>query len=178
MLRGSRVSLESLRPEDAVPMFQWINDRELVVLSSPFKPVERGSHEEWFERIQHQDDVEIFGVRLHEDDRLIGSCQLNRIDRKAGTCQLQIRIGEPAGRDRGLGTEAVRLLLRHAFEDLGLARVTLDVFATNRRAIRVYEKAGFSLVGVRRRDALIEGERVDVVEMAAMRGGFEGPDDG
>jgi RimJ/RimL family protein N-acetyltransferase len=178
MLRGSRVALGPLRPEDSEPMFRWINDRELVQLNAPFKPVDRASHDEWFERIQRRDDVEIFAIRTVEGDRLVGSCQLNAIDREAGSCRLQVRIGEPEGRDRGYGTEAVRLLLRHAFDQLGLDRVELEVFATNRRAIRAYEKAGFGREGVEEGGAVIDGEPIDVVRMAASREGGAGGDGG
>jgi RimJ/RimL family protein N-acetyltransferase len=170
MPSGERVSLTPLRPGDSDAMFRWINDRDLVQQNAPFEPVDRASHDEWFERIQRTDDVEIFAIRLTEGDRLIGTCQLNEIDRDGGSCRLQIRIGEAEGQDRGYGTEAVRLLLAHAFDQLGLDRVRLDVFETNRRAIRVYEKAGFRREGVRRRDLVIDGAPVDVVEMVAERG--------
>lgn len=52
---------------------------------------------------------------------------------------------------RGLGTEAVRALARHLFEERGHHRVTIDPAASNARAIRCYEKVGFRPVGVMRR---------------------------
>ncbi len=52
---------------------------------------------------------------------------------------------------RGLGTEAVRLLARHLFEERGHHRITIDPAADNARAIRSYEKVGFRRVGVMRR---------------------------
>jgi aminoglycoside 6'-N-acetyltransferase len=52
---------------------------------------------------------------------------------------------------RGLGTEAVRLVARHLFEERGHHRITIDPAADNARAIRAYEKVGFRRVGVMRR---------------------------
>jgi aminoglycoside 6'-N-acetyltransferase len=52
--------------------------------------------------------------------------------------------------DRGLGTEALRVLARHLFDDRGHHRLTIDPAAENRRAIRAYEKVGFRPVGVMR----------------------------
>ena len=167
MLEGPNLVLAPLREEDSPLLFKWINDRELVQLSAPFRPISRADHERWFREIREREDVAIFGIRLGEEDRLIGSCQLREIDHGRGSCELQIRIGESGGRDRGHGTEAVRLLLRHAFEDLGLRRVGLEVFDTNRRAIRSYEKAGFDRIRVVPAGALIEGNAVDLVEMEA-----------
>ena len=168
-MRGDHVALEPLRDEDNPRLFEWINDRELVLLSAPFKPVERPDHDAWFERIRRSDDVEIYGIRLLDGDELIGSCQLKEIDRAQGAAELQIRIGAEGERGRGLGTEAVGLLLDRAFDDLGLQRVGLEVFPSNEPAIRSYEKAGFRREGTRRQAALIDGEWTDVIVMGALR---------
>ena len=58
---------------------------------------------------------------------------------------------DPALRGRGLGTEAVRRLVRHLIDDRGHHRITIDPAAANTAAIRSYEKAGFRPVGVMRR---------------------------
>jgi aminoglycoside 6'-N-acetyltransferase len=55
---------------------------------------------------------------------------------------------DPALHDRGLGTEAVRQLARHLIEERGHHRLTIDPAAENLAAIRAYEKAGFTRVGV------------------------------
>ena len=52
---------------------------------------------------------------------------------------------------RGLGTEAIRVLARHLFEERGHHRLTIDPAAENVRAIRAYERIGFRPVGVMRR---------------------------
>lgn len=58
---------------------------------------------------------------------------------------------DPALHGQGLGTEAVRRLVRHLIDDLGHHRVTIDPSAGNLAAIRSYEKVGFRPVGVMRR---------------------------
>jgi aminoglycoside 6'-N-acetyltransferase len=57
---------------------------------------------------------------------------------------------DPALHGRGLGTEAVRRVVRHLIEDRGHHRVTMDPAAANAAAIRAYEKAGFEPVGMMR----------------------------
>ena len=52
---------------------------------------------------------------------------------------------------RGLGTEAVRRVVRHLIDDRGHHRITIDPAAANAAAVRAYEKAGFRPVGVMRR---------------------------
>ncbi len=168
MIRGERVSLAPLRDEDLAPLFEWINDRELVLLNAPYKPVHERDHERWFDAIRERDDVAIFGIRLNEDDSLIGTCQLVGVDSVHRFAELQIRIGAAGQRGQGHGTEAVGLLVGHAFADLGLRRVQLHVFADNAPAIRCYEKAGFTHEGVRREGAFIDGQPRDVVMMGIL----------
>ena len=58
---------------------------------------------------------------------------------------------DPALHGRGVGTEAVRRVVRHLIDDRGHHRITIDPAAANTAAIRAYEKAGFRPVGVMRR---------------------------
>ena len=58
---------------------------------------------------------------------------------------------DPALHGQGLGTEAVRRVVRHLIDELGHHRVTIDPGAENAPAIRSYEKVGFKPVGVMRR---------------------------
>jgi RimJ/RimL family protein N-acetyltransferase len=58
---------------------------------------------------------------------------------------------DPALHGRGLGTEAVRRVVRHLIDDRAHHRITIDPATENVAAIRAYEKAGFKPVGVMRR---------------------------
>jgi aminoglycoside 6'-N-acetyltransferase len=58
---------------------------------------------------------------------------------------------DPAVHGRGLGTEAVRRVVRHLVDDRGHHRITIDPATANTSAIRAYEKAGFRAVGVMRK---------------------------
>jgi RimJ/RimL family protein N-acetyltransferase len=137
----SVATLEPLRDEDSDALFAWINDRELVELSAVFRPVSRAEHDAWFHSVRTRDDVAIYAIR--EDGALVGTCQLILEGREA---ELRIRIGVRTAQGRGIGTWAVGELVRRGFEELGLERIWLQVFAVNARAIRAYEKAGFTTV--------------------------------
>jgi RimJ/RimL family protein N-acetyltransferase len=169
LLRGEDVELTAIRDSDRKRLFEWINDREEVIHNAGYSPVHERDHAAWFERIRARPDVTIFAIRAIGNGELIGSCQLLNIDPKHSTAELQIRIGLPDERSKGYGTEAIKLLLAHAFRDIGLARVQLHVFAGNERAIRSYEKAGLRREGVLRSAAYIDGQRCDVVVMAILR---------
>ena len=61
-----------------------------------------------------------------------------------------------------------RQLVEFAFRDLGLHRVWLQVFATNARALKAYEKAGFAREGRMREGVFVDGRFVDVVAMGIL----------
>jgi RimJ/RimL family protein N-acetyltransferase len=63
----------------------------------------------------------------------------------------------------------MRLLLKHGFDTLNLNRIYLRVFETNPRAIRAYEKAGFTHEGCQRQAEFKEGRYLDVLVMSILR---------
>lgn len=169
MLRGKLVELSPLTDADSETMLGWINDRDLVLLSSAYRPVDEANHRAWFDSIRQRSDVVIFGIREAADHRLVGSCQLLGINPTHRKAELQIRIGEKSARGRGYGKEAVRLLVDFAFRDLNLHRVELTVFDGNEAAIRTYLGAGFSKEGVLRQAAHIDGRYVNLIVMSILR---------
>ena len=168
MPRLRDIALVPVERDDLPLLFNWINDRDLVVLSAPYRPIDGPRHESWFESMLKRDDVHLFGIRHLESGRLIGSCQLLGVHPVHRHAELQVRIGEPEARGRGYGTQALELLVRFGFVDLHLHRISLQVFADNAVAIRTYEKVGFRREGVLRDAAYVDGKYVDVVTMGIL----------
>ncbi len=148
------MELTELRDSDSEALFGWINDRELVEQSAAFRPVPRAEHDAWFAGIRSDPAVAVYAIR--EDGALAGTCQLLRDGDEA---ELRIRIGVPAARDRGLGTRAVGELVRIGFAELGLRRIWLQVFRSNARAIRAYEKSGFRVARTGATEVIMERTR-------------------
>jgi RimJ/RimL family protein N-acetyltransferase len=120
-----------------------------------------------------------YGTRHEQRDRLdlavieqttgacVGEVVLNQWDAGNRSCNFRILLAA-AGQDRGLGTEATRLIVGYGFEELGLHRISLGVFSFNPRARRAYEKAGFVMEGVRRDAYLSDGVWVDDIVMSIL----------
>ena len=77
-------------------------------------------------------------------------------------------LGATEDRDRGTGTEAIRILLRYAFEDSGLNLVGLSVFEFNEPAIHTYEKLGFKNEGRLRQAIRREEDFHDAILMSIL----------
>lgn len=157
MLRSKDVFLAPLTPEDADPLFAWINERQEVLYSAPYRPISRAAHDAWFQEVQRRADVVIFAIRLRADKRLIGTCQLVDIHPVHRSAELRIRIGVPEARGQGYGRQALELLLHFGFRDLNLHRIWLQVFVENERAYHVYRQLGFQEEGLLRDAAFLDG---------------------
>jgi RimJ/RimL family protein N-acetyltransferase len=78
-------------------------------------------------------------------------------------------IGDRGAWGKGYGTEALRLALQYAFDELNLHRLTLTVIDYNERAIALYEKAGFRREGVFREFGQRDGKRYDMYLYGLLR---------
>jgi RimJ/RimL family protein N-acetyltransferase len=120
-----------------------------------------------------------YGTRNDQADRLdlavvdkargecVGEVVFNEWSEPNRSCNFRTIIG-PRGRDRGLGTEAIRLFLGYGFEQLGLHRISLSVLNFNPRARRVYDKVGFVTEGVLREEHRWGDRWIDVTIMSML----------
>jgi aminoglycoside 6'-N-acetyltransferase len=97
------------------------------------------------------DEPESTRLTIEVDGAVAGLIQFSeRLEPKYRHAAIDLFL-DPSLHGRGLGTEAVRRVVRHLIDDRGHHRVTIDPATANLAAIRAYEKAGFSPVGIMRR---------------------------
>jgi RimJ/RimL family protein N-acetyltransferase len=128
----------------------WANDVELARLMDRAKAVGEDEHLAWFAALQRREDCRYFAVV--ERSVHVGNVWLWAIDPRHRKAEIRIVIGDAHARGRGVGTRALDLVSRYAFEQLGLHRVYAYVLALNPPARRAFEKAGFELEGTLRDD--------------------------
>jgi RimJ/RimL family protein N-acetyltransferase len=171
LLQGELVCLAAVDAEaELETIMGWWRDTEFARLldSGAARPLSPKQAQEDFGR-EPDSAHHSFFIRTLEGDRLVGFVGLWMDSPANGDAWLGIGIGARADWGRGYGTEALRLMLRYGFEALNLHRVTLNVFGYNTRAIRAYEKAGFTVEGRERGYLLREARRWDVVHMGVLR---------
>jgi RimJ/RimL family protein N-acetyltransferase len=167
----SPVYLRAIDEVDLDPVHRWHNDPALYAsLVGTFVPSSLATERAWLERVSAwSEHARNFALCAHEDDRLIGLCYLRDIEWTHRRSELHILIGDDRDRGRGLGRAAVDLLLDHAFDTLGLARVYLQVLAGNVAARRLYAACGFLEEGRLRGHAFKNGRSEDVLVMGMLR---------
>ncbi len=172
-LYGERVLLREYRAEDLPAMRAWANDeRTTRTLSTRYwSPQSAENVGEYFERMTRSvGGAAYFVIADKRDERYLGQIDLFSIDWKLRCGTLGMLIAEESLRGQGYGGEALGLLLRYAFLTLGLERVELEVYAGNTRARRCYERAGFTLEGVKRHAYYLDGAFCDVAVMSVLSG--------
>jgi RimJ/RimL family protein N-acetyltransferase len=179
LLQGSLVRLTAEDPKTlAEPYSRWSQDSECWRLMTSMPPHQysiRVSEKE-FERFlvdSPSEDIFYFNIRTLPEDRLIGDIGLEVVRWSHGEAFVGISIGERENWGKGYGTDAMQVILRYAFLELNLHKVSLSVYSYNPRAVRSYEKAGFRLEGCERQVLLREGQRWDVLFMGILRTEWE-----
>ncbi|MBW7920152.1 MAG: GNAT family N-acetyltransferase [Anaerolineales bacterium] len=143
---------------------RWTHDAEFMRLMdlSPARPLSPALVKKKYEAIEKQMDEDknlfYFTIRAREDDRLIGKAMIEWISWNNGNGWLRLGIGEADCRGRGYGTQALSMLLRFAFAELNLFRVSALLTEYNGPAIALFRKFGF-VEETRRREALHRDDR-------------------
>jgi RimJ/RimL family protein N-acetyltransferase len=167
---GSLTRLTAVNPDtDAASIARWSSDSHFWRLAHPEPPwpvrpayVRQKLEEESIERTR-------FAIRTLAEDGLIGLIGLFANFQSHRDASMGIQIGERAYWGKGYGTDALRVLLRYAFAELNLYRVSLSVLEGNERAMRSYEKCGFRYEGCERQAWSYDGRRWDEIYMGLLR---------
>jgi RimJ/RimL family protein N-acetyltransferase len=166
-LRGRRVILRPVSVDDVPGLLDMLADPEGNRLTGTHAEFNEETARRWYSTRGEQDDRLDFAIVERSTGEYAGEVVLNDLDR--GNHAVGFRISLRTGfQDRGLGSEATRLVVDYAFHTLGLHRIGLEVYAFNPRARHVYERAGFVYEGTRRDALLWDGEWFDAIEMAIL----------
>lgn len=172
MILGERVRLRAIERADLPHFVAWLNDPEVLQGLKIHYPLSLAHEEDWFESmLKRPVDEQPLAIEVQQDGEwpIVGNCALFNIDWRCRSAEVGIFIGEKGLWNQGYGSEAMRLLLKHGFETLNLNRISLDVYETNPRAIRAYEKAGYVLEGRKRQAMVKNGRYIDVLLMSVLR---------
>lgn len=138
---------------------RWTHDAGFMRLydiapSRPMSPaIIRKRYEKLEKQMDEDKDLYYFAIRAKQDDRLIGKALIEGIEWTNGNGLVQLGIGSAEDRRKGYGSQALSMLIRFAFAELNLFRVSAQVPEYNKAALSLFEKFGF-VEEVRRRQAL------------------------
>lgn len=173
-LIGKKVRLRAVEEEDLEMLRQLTNspDFEKMIVGWSF-PISKREQAQWFINCKNGLDVLRYTIETEEDGP-VGLIGLRDIDWKNGVATgLGMRIAKKEIRTRGLATDAWMTLMRYAFDELRLNRVNGSALSYNKASLRVCEKVGFKVEGVKRQAVYKNGAYIDVILMGCLRSDYE-----
>jgi RimJ/RimL family protein N-acetyltransferase len=147
---------------------KWTHDSEFMRMmeTTPARPMSAAMIKKQYEKLEKQieEDKNLyhFMIRAKADDRLIGKAVIQWIEWANGNGFLRLGIGAEDDRHKGYGTQALRMLLRFAFAELNLFRVSAMVPEYNEGALALLKKFGFVQEVCRRKSLERDGRRWDL----------------
>ena len=171
-LLGEKIYLSPRNTEDVEKFTEWMNDFHTTDYTgrSAYIITLEGEKKYFEENIDK--NYNFFIVTL-DTDKLIGTVGLEDYNAINRTATLGIFIGDKEVRNKGYGTEAIRLILDYGFNYLNLNNIKLDVMEFNERANACYKKCGFKEYGRRRKAEFVNGKYYDRISMDILAEEFE-----
>ena len=146
------VTLRAVRPAD-IPLLQaWDNDPDVMAAVAP------DGRRDWAQELQRDPRFTELLIAEAEGEPVafVELCDAANEeshywgdDVEDDAWALDIWIGNPQHRNRGLGSQIMQMALARCFDDHGASVVVIDPLASNTAAHRFYDRLGFQLVGPR-----------------------------
>jgi RimJ/RimL family protein N-acetyltransferase len=175
LLTADRVRLAPLTEADVEIITGWYEDVEFMRLfdARPAVPKTQAEVGEWLEEVRKARNHVAFGVRLIQGDVLIGVLEFDGIIWPHRVSGVGLSIGDRAYWGQGYGSEAARLGIGFAFDEMNMHRLTATVFSYNVRSISLLKRLGFRQEGAYREFLERDGRRYDMLLFGLLRHEWE-----
>jgi RimJ/RimL family protein N-acetyltransferase len=166
---GRRIVLRTPKWEDLDDLLELINslveEKTEVIVD---EKLSREQEAEWLSSVLLRlEKGQTFFLVAEVDGKVVASSDLHMgrgSEKRAAVVGIAVKSGF---RDLGIGTRVMQAMMKEA-QRIGLKVLVLSVFATNKRAIRVYEKVGFVQTGRVPKKHFKEGKYIDEIAMAKL----------
>lgn len=174
ILKGKIVTLRPIEESDLEFLQQMTNSPELEESIVGWSwPVSMKDQRQWYQNFRNTDSFSRYIIET-EEDGVVGLTGLRNIDWKNGTAEgAGIRIYNGKLRGKGIATDAYMTLLRYAFEELRLHRISTSALVNNNASQRFMQKCGFKQEGVIREAVFKKGTYQDKVLYGCLKNDYE-----
>jgi len=162
-LHGQRITLTALGENDLEALLPFFQDMAALTYFIPTtaRPLNAPQLKDLL--ADWNDGVENFVFAIRAQDRLIGMINLDGLDWPNGHAEIGIALTESSERGQGYAAEALSLLIRYAFDELGLIRVWSRVIEDNHPSLMLFDRLGFEREGRLRRHVRRRGQFRDMI---------------
>lgn len=152
MLESEKIILRPFEKRDLEKWTSWFNDKDTTLyMNKRVFPNTIAQQEQHLKNSKiDKNNLQFAIVLKDEEESLIGSIGIHKIDWVHRTGDISILIGEKIGLGKGVGKEAIRILVNHAFLKMNLRKITAGMWSENIGSKKAFEANGFKLEGTRR----------------------------
>jgi RimJ/RimL family protein N-acetyltransferase len=172
MLADDKIYLRKLERSDLDRTWEWVNTDEIFSAIGIHVPVSKSAQQKWFDLLDAASDKIVFAICVKEDACHVGNVSLDNIDLRHRNARLSIFVAEALHRGHGIGSRALHLLARYAFDFLNLHRIYLKVTAEQGQLLDFYGRLGFEVEGRLREHEYIAGRYVDKTVLGLLRSDY------
>lgn len=161
------ITLRKISPADTSNIVKWRNSPSVkrnLLSQADLKPEQ---HLAYLKNVVDAGKCSQYIIQLTTSGSIkdIGTVFIKNIDLTNNKGEFGIFIGEDEARGKGCSNEAIKAILKVAFEQLHLNRVYLSVICDNISAIRAYERSGFRIEGILKEDYIRGNIYMDIMLM-------------
>lgn len=151
-LKGEHIYLRALEPKDLDFLYALENDISIWEVSGTSVPYSKHVLQLYLDNA-HRDIYDVRQLRLcicNNEDTVVGLVDLFDFDPKNHRAGIGIVVLTPNDRNKGIGNEAVNILMDYAFSTLNLRQLYANVVEDNLASLHLFEKLGFLRVGTKK----------------------------
>ena len=112
----------------------------------------------------------MFGIFSKATESHLGNIKLGPVSRIHNSAAIGLVLGDRSAWGQGVGSEAIGVLSKWGFADLGLDKITAGSYQSNAGSVRAFQKCGFAVEGVQRSQVRLDsGWRDDVILLGRVR---------
>lgn len=159
-LQGEHIYLRALEPEDLEFIHEIENDESIWELSNTITPYSKFLIKQYLDH-SHKDIYEVKQLRLvisSKDDKALGMIDLFDFDFKNKRAGVGILVKNEKERKKGIGTEALELLINYSFNRLNLHQLYCHISENNKASINLFTKHGFKKIGLKKDWNFVDGD--------------------
>jgi len=164
-LFSEKIFLRALEPSDVELLYQWENDPEIWKISQTLTPYSKYTLKQFIESAQEDifSTKQVrFMINLLHSKQTVGILDIFDIDFINSRAGMGILIDKNF-RNQEIGAEAVSLALTYLFDTLHLHQIYCNVLNNNSISLKLFEKCGFSVVGIKKDWVKMQSGFQDVV---------------
>ena len=141
-MNKKKLELKKIKRKDLETVVKWRNNSEIMKYTTQFFLLNMEHQNNWFNDISKKDTDRVMFVFTYGKD-IIGVGGLIHLDKQNKNADTAIMLGETKMHGKGLGTEALQLLVNYGFKKMKLHRISAEIFEYNKISLKLFEKLNF-----------------------------------